>query len=112
MCHRKWKINMDKIRLKDNIWIEGFDSELSATSTGSSMWFGKGFENLIYAGKSKDIPIDTANESVLAYYLGSNFSGDYEHSEFGIEGNKKMFATSMDAILSVCEDEYCLIYKI
>lgn len=102
---------MDKVILKENIWIEGFVSELSAVSTGSSMWFGKGMEDLIYAGKTKDIPTDVANESVHAYYLGSNFVGDYEHCEFGIENVKKMFHTSKEAIESVCNDEFCLIYK-
>lgn len=103
---------MDKIKLKENIWIEGFDSDLSAVSTGSSMWFGKSMEDLIYAGKTSEVPIDVANESVIAYYLGSNFAGDYDNSEFGVEGNRKMFSTSKEAIQSVCPYEYCLIYKI
>lgn len=95
---------MNRIKLKDDIFIEGFDSEFEAISTGGSMWFGKNMELLIYGGETDDIPNEIM-EQITTYYDGCyiNFMGFLDDA-WGCD-------TPLKSIKSACPNEYCIIYK-
>lgn len=87
---------MLKVKLKDNIRIEGFD-DLSTNVKRLNAWADSGIysDNLLYIGKTSKIPINISKEL---------FDCGYDD----LDG----YSTSLDeSIKSACNHEYCLIYK-
>ena len=104
-----------KTQLKDNIFIEGF-----VTQTGVDLELlsdNKKFlrddildefnPNLIYEGKTSEIPEDIAKECVLNWRtneLYNNYKISSQYEEY-------MFKTAKESIQSACNQTYCIIYK-
>lgn len=81
------------INLKDNIWIEGFDSKRKFITSLSK---GDYIDNpIIYKGKTSEIPKEIAKE----YF-------DYGYDDLEIH-----FTSLKEAIQSTCSKEYCIIYR-
>ena len=99
---------MERVNLKDNIFIDGFDSELSAVSTGGSMWFGKNMELLLYAGKTSEIPEDVAEECAEWDYVYMDIVRWTNYKTLSHDDNLN---TAKQSIQSACQEEYCIIYK-
>lgn len=104
-----------RTEISKNIFFENFDSSNECNiKWHNHLWWdnyrGLASFGLIFKGKTSKISEDTARKCVLAYYLGSNFSGDYENSEFGVLGGKEMFPTAKKCLESL--SEYCVIYEI
>ena len=98
---------MERVNLKDDIFIDGFDSELSAVSTGASMWFGVNMELLLYAGKISEIPEELAKECVKNWRC----DGLYNNYKIVPQYEEYLFKTAKESIQSACQEEYCIIYK-
>ena len=87
------------VRLKDNIWIEGFcniekyDEMIVSISA------------ILYHGKTSDIPEEIAKECVGCfkneYYLDYSSEIKYLYE----------FKTAKESIQSACNQEYCIIFK-
>lgn len=86
---------MSKVNLKDNIWIQGFDSFITL-----SFALAAGVKP-IYAGKTSEIPEELAKECVLP-----PVNGYRNYKNLWINVN-----TAKESIQSACPEEYCIIYK-
>ena len=91
------------VRLKDNIWIEGFcniekyDEMIVSISA------------ILYHGKTSDIPEEIAKECVKCIdSLGEGYGGyfDYNSKDWMYHLN-----TAKESIQSACNQEYCIIFK-
>jgi hypothetical protein len=115
------------INLKNNIWIEGFDTEIELFR----FWhrnvhiFNGDDKDLqeIYFGKTSDIPEDIANDVVTYIMLSTGiFYLNYRkmvelrkpirqrnrsHNEIIWE---PMCKTAIESIQSACNQEYCIIF--
>lgn len=108
-----------KVNLKDNIWIEGFDTEKLCTnefwhiieSNELSVKYGSGKRmNILYKGKTQEIPEETAKECV-EYFIQRCKYKNYNPDRL-IDGIKLMgFNYAQQSILSACDKSYCIIYK-
>lgn len=87
-----------KTNLKDNIWIEGFNS-----FTGLSFALVAGVKP-IYSGKTSEISEELAKECVEWSEFDKDILSYYHYS--------KAFKTAKESIQSACDKEYCIIYKI
>lgn len=107
------------INLKDNIWIEGFDSELFMQSNLYSLKCLVYEE--IYSCKTSEIPEEIAKECVIEFGLCKGYELDdgtilNEDVSFGFKNYKEGFGeldfkTAKESIQSACDKEYCIIYK-
>jgi hypothetical protein len=95
---------MNKINLKDNIWIEGFDSELNLKYNRR--------RRIVYSGKTSEIPEELAKECVqiLAKTSLGNFYRNYQYDKPQPVAFTK--CTAKESIQSACGKKYCIIYKI
>lgn len=108
-----------KTNLKDNIYIEGFDSLESGYIIQDII--AKKCEEFIYAGKTSEIPEELAEE----YVVYDDYSDEYaykgcfrNYKNFNSDGDiinyevQVGFETAKESIQSACDKEYCIIYKI
>ena len=107
--------------LKDNIWIEGFDTNYEVYSFKDTICFFGEATPHIYIGKTSEIPEELAKECVIQFGLckgtqlddGIILLGDVY---FGFKNYKPGFGvvdfeTPKESIQSACDKEYCIIYK-
>lgn len=88
-----------KVNLKDNIWIEGFDSNVPI-----GKFDGKHQDdNVIYFGATSEIPEEIARLCMDVEHYGSVECFSYK----GIQ----LITTATKAIQSACSKPYCIIYK-
>lgn len=105
---------MERVNLKDDIFIDGFDSELSAVSTGASMWFGKNMELLLYAGRTSEIPEELAEEyacRIIENTIGADLPLEFKGNWYNHIDYCNHCKTAKQSIQSACPEEYCIIYK-
>ncbi len=112
--------------LKDNIWIEGFDSEeeLNYHSFGFSVL--ENDDNIIYKGKTSEIPEEVAKECVAKIHVElapspyNDWCGgfDYAYVDYknigeyaGWQGDAGCYRKATESIQSACDKPYCTIYK-
>lgn len=104
-----------KTNLKDNIWIEGFNNQGDLGHQCFSFAAYHLNENILYSGKTSDIPEELAKEcvkwehivlSATAIKTGSGQTyKDYS-------GEKRWYIYSAkESIQSACSQPYCIIYK-
>lgn len=93
--------------LKDNIWIEGLNSGIEVSVCYDAL----GYENIIYHGKTTEIPEEIAKECVeihqgLSYWEGADdlFYVDYNDKTNG-------FSKAKNSAQSACPQEYCIIFR-
>ena len=96
---------MTKVNLKDNIWIEGFDTNYEVYSFKDTICFFGEATPHIYIGKTSEIPEELAKECVAKTRL-RNFKN---YKTFRFCGSP---FTAKESIQSACSDEFCIIYKI
>lgn len=98
--------------LKDNIWIEGFDSNYDKNMAWNEIGYKiSSFDNIFYSGKTLEIPEEIAKECAeihqgLSYWGGPNdiFYVDYNNKLNG-------FSKAKNSIYSACPQEYCIIFR-
>jgi hypothetical protein len=94
------------VNLKDNIWLEEFDTEFSIVSTASCMWFGKNMELLLYSSELKDITEKEAKEFV-GTVNNTNIFINYK----SVTREIGFYNDPLKSLLSACDSKYCLIFK-
>ena len=112
--------------LKDNIWIDGFDSFRAHEE--AIVYFLRISENdnpeIVYSGKTSDIPEDIAKECVKEISLSTGiFYVNYikmnalkiieekRGASHNILVTQPMLKSAKESIQSVCNQEYCIIFK-
>lgn len=99
-----------KINIKDNIWIEGFDTDYELD--GKLDWFTHNpccdSDDILYFGFTSDISDEFAKKCVCSLFDDS--FRDYSKNGVGYESFP--FETSKQSIQSACDKLYCIIYKI
>lgn len=100
---------MSKVNLKDNIWIQGFDSFITL-----SFALAAGVKP-IYAGKTSEIPEEILRDVCeLQNYFNTL---EYINQDIDRYKNYKVTeytwydCTAKESIQSACPEEYCIIYK-
>lgn len=100
---------MSKVNLKDNIWIEGFDSEKEVYDITLIV----DFDTCIWAGKTSDIPEEVAKECVKKhpniYYMDYDVPSHIRIKDWTSNWTK---ITAKKSIQSACDKPYCIISKI
>lgn len=94
---------------KDNIFIEGFDDYLSLMSWTNCALNPIHWQNIIYSGKTSEIPEELAREYISFIDNPENNGKDipfknYSHRFLGVK-------TAKESIQSACNQNYCVIYK-
>lgn len=74
------------VNTKDDIWIEGFESNYLTFNSAILSSLGISQQDIIYRGKTSEIP-----------------------EEVAIEWNTK--ETARESIQSACPEEWCIIYR-
>ena len=107
-----------KVNLKDNIWIEGFDT----LDWLNAHIFPLEYFEILYKGKTSEIPEELVEECVIQFCLCKGTPLDdgsilQEDIYFGFKNYKPGFGvvdfeTPKESIQSACDKEYCIIYKI
>ena len=100
-----------KTNLKNEIWIEGFDTtnELVSKKEYFPIIDGK-LQNIIYSGKTSGIPEELASQ--CCKYQNS-YEGEPFYKEYGdATWATHPYETAKESIESACNKEYCIIYKI
>lgn len=97
------------INLKDNIWIEEFDTNALLKSRSEIQFIG---ERTIYAGKTSEIPEEILNNVACKIIEGKGnekleFKGEWVNYQY----LDRYCATAKESIQSACNEEYCIIYK-
>jgi hypothetical protein len=95
------------VNIKDNIWIEGFDTiEEMSNKLSHLIIIDNIMSELIYSGKTSEIPEELAKECVVSlnntciyvnYKLSTRLVG--------------YFNDVIKSIQSACDQEYCIIFK-
>lgn len=103
--------------LKDNIWIEGFNSNAKRYDFLLSIG---GRKNVIWDGRISKIPEEIAKKCVIEFGLCKGEILDDgtvldEDVSFGFKNYEKGFGeldfkTAKESIQSACDNEYCIIY--
>ena len=98
---------MSKVNLKENIWIEGFDTEVLCLHNYLSIQ-NKHYpiDMCIYSGKTSEIPEELAKECAEIIELT-----DTKYLCVDYNGNSPCFLSAKQSIQSACQEEYCIIYK-
>jgi hypothetical protein len=98
---------MSKINLKDNIWIEGFDTNEELYNFKNELCIVGEELPYIYIGKTFEIPEELAKELVENDGSGVSYK-DYDL----FRGHLINFLeTAKESIQSACKEEFCVIYK-
>jgi len=103
-----------KTNLKDNIWIEGFNTAFWENVVGNDPYKTYEGNELIYFGKTSEIPEEIANEYIDIEYFGEYWQGMWEYKgykNFDINTPYDHVHTAEESIKSACNSEYCIIYK-
>ena len=95
-----------KIQLKDNIVIEGFDVGQKSLLYDRILQL-RGRQNVIYDGKTSEIPEEIAKECALNWRT----DGLYNNYKISSQYEEYMFKTARESIQSACNQIYCIIYK-
>ena len=106
---------MSKVNLKENIWIEGFDSVESQYIRSTDICIDLGNFSILYEGKTSEIPEDVAKECVeiKGMYPTKTLYKDYIDYTKGQHTNSyKPLYFAIESIQSACPEEFCIIYKI
>lgn len=105
-----------KTNLKENIWIEGFDTQMSNNDLDRYDFIYLSENTVLYRGKTSEIPEELAKELV----------DTIPHVLFGVKivdthGNAVLFKnykinkftkrSGKRSIQSACPFDYCIIYK-
>lgn len=87
--------------LKNNIWIEGFDSEEQVYD----ITLIADFDTCIWAGKTSEIPEEIAKKYVqrMSIFTPQFRAYNKTYSDF--------YCTPKESIQSACDKPYCIIYK-
>jgi hypothetical protein len=106
---------MSKVNLKNNIWIEGFDTS-DECFTPVAQFHPNKLDNVLYEGKTSEIPEDISDncvKSINGYgfrnYIMPDYNGGSSPFEIYIPYSCK---TTKESIQSACDKEFCVIYKI
>lgn len=91
-----------KTNLKENIWIEGFDTNQQIYNFKDNICFAGEPVPYLWMGKTSEIPEDVAKKCVLP-----PVNGYRNYANMWINVN-----TAKESIQSACSQEYCIIYKI
>ncbi len=120
------EIKTMKTNLKENIWIEGFDTEKHKNSLLDT-WYKE--DELLWHGKTSEISEELAKQFVQRFVDYKDYSGentrvyDYIDSSMNdserklnwIRGGRKTtlfwHLTAKKSIQSACNKPYCIIYK-
>ena len=104
------------INLKENIWIEGFNTSEELYKFKDSICFVGEKEPYIYLGKLLEIPEELAKsivETIPHIYGGiritDNCGNDVLFKNYKI--NEFVKRSGIRSIKSACIDKYCIIYK-
>lgn len=105
-----------KTELKDGIWIEGFNSEHEFRRL---LYGRRGISfsiDLIYQGKTSEIPEDVAKKCVKTaplifdgYDLVDNCGNNVVFKNYETGGFGKR--SGIRSIQSACKEPYCIVYK-
>lgn len=96
-----------KTQLKDDIWIEGFDTidtrnkRLKIISICDTI-----IDELIYSGKTSEISEELAKECIDWNEFDDNIIKYYDYIK-----DYWPHLTAKESIKSACSQEYCIIYK-
>lgn len=104
---------MNKIKLKDNIWIEGFDKCILGTQF--KLKDGSIPTNAIYFGKTSEILEELAEECVIINLWEGRIDSyrKYNKENFNIKCcDDNNCNSAKESIQSACNQEYCIIYKV
>lgn len=92
------------VNLKENIFIEGFEKLMYLNCTND---MGIKMDNVIYKGKTSEIPEETASKCVESYfYQWPFYSSAYKNYDGG-----KPWDSPIMSIYSACPEPYCIIFK-
>ena len=109
---------IDKINLKDNLWIQGFFDDKKCEneylhiveSNELSIKYGSGKQiEVLYKGKTSEIPENAAK----TYVRKMRFS--YQTAYLSYEPylySPNHFPTAKESIQSACQEKFCIIYKL
>ena len=107
---------MKPLNLRGDIWIEGFDDEedLAVYWYNHMLWDnyrGLAKYELIYSGKTSEIPEELAKECVKSVWFETDVIGGcyMVYQDYGEDDCWLDEAT--ESIQSACPEEYCIIYK-
>ena len=97
---------MTKTNLKNNIWIEGFNDNfgLKYNSEKSTR-----IKECLYYGKTSEISEELASQ--CCNYI-NQFDGATFYKDYSVFHNVYNFKIAKESIQSVCDKEYCIIYKV
>lgn len=99
---------MSKVNLKDDIWIEGFNEKINL-NLSCDVYF-EDTHDVIYKGKTSDIPENVANECVESYCIYKDeYTTFKKYSD--ITWCVYPYETAKESIQSACDNPYCIIYK-
>ena len=98
---------MNKVCLKQDIFIEGFDSNQRLIS--NQYLLANNIKLVLYSGKTSEIPEELARECISfidnPMDNGRNIPfKNYSHNFLGV-------TTDKESIQSACSQEFCIIYK-
>lgn len=100
---------MSKVNLKDDIWIEGFDSiDLANYFLKGVNYTQSKDKYVVYVGKTSEIPEEVAKECVFEI-----ISTSYPYRQYCLEFKNRtaLFVNAKQSIQSACDKPYCIIYK-
>lgn len=103
---------MSKIELKEGIFIEGFNNWLDSADEFLNKHIKRNCD-LIYQGKTSDIPEEIANK-IFTFHSSFNIPGrvDKFYKNFNFRNDGIGYVCSAkESIQSACSEEYCIIYK-
>ena len=102
---------MKKINLIDNIWIQGFDSELQLSQWIQVSRKHIDSNDIIYNGKTSYIS-EVLSEKCIEYSSYCSISGGTYKKYIEYQTCDYIFDTAKESIQSICDKEYTIIYKI
>jgi hypothetical protein len=105
---------MNKVNLKDSIFIEGFSyEEICAFSKEDwrNIVEDVRIDHVIYSGKTSEIPEELVKKLLKECDLG--YVVHYPDFKKNLKATKIYHTvnTAKESIKSACSEEYCLIYK-
>lgn len=101
------------VNLKDNIWIQGFDTS-DECFTPVAQFYPDKLDNVLYEGKTSEIPEELVKKCVeknnsLGY---KNYTKEQQFKEIPIRNLIVDYSLPpIESIQSACNKEYCVIYK-
>ena len=102
---------MSKVNLKDNIWIEGFDT----LDWLNAHIFPFEYFEILYKGKTSEIPeeiIRSVCELQDVFNTPEYINQDIDrYKNYKVTEYTWYDCTAKESIQSACSDEFCIIYK-